>query len=342
MTKIFITGVTGYIAGDALATLYAQHPDFSYSALVRSTEKADQVKAAYPNIRIVLGDLDDSALLEKESAAADIVLHAADASDHVGAAKAIIKGIVAGHTKENPGYWLHTGGTGILTFADSDSGVYGNKSDKVYDDWEGVDELLTLPDHAFHRNVDQLVLEAGAKYADVLKTALVCPPTIYGRGRGPCSQRGRQVYELAKMTLQVKKAPIIGSGQSIWNHVHVYDLSDVYALLVDSAIAGRTDDGLWGARAYYLTENGEHIWGELSRSTAEAATTLGYLPEAKAEPIDLEAAKKYAGFEAVSWGLNSRGRAQRARELLGWKPSCPSLVGELPEILQSEWHRLQK
>lgn len=165
---------------------------------------------------------------------------------------------------------------------------------------------------------------------------------LLGRGRGPCSQRGRQVYELAKMTLQVKKAPIIGSGQSIWNHVHIYDLSDVYALLVNAAIAGRTDDGLWGARAYYLTENGEHIWGELSRSTAEAATTLGYLPEAKAEPIDLEAAKKYAGFEAVSWGLNSRGRAQRARELLGWKPSCPSLVGELPEILQSEWHRLQK
>lgn len=87
---------------------------------------------------------------------------------------------MAGHTKENPGYWLHTGGTGILTFKDSDSGIYGNKSEKVYDDWDGVEELLTLPDHAFHRNVDQLVLEAGAKHADVLKTALICPPTIYG------------------------------------------------------------------------------------------------------------------------------------------------------------------
>jgi len=106
---------------------------------------------------------------------------AADASDHAGAAKAIAAGLVAGHTKENPGYWLHTGGTGILTFEDSDRGVYGNKSEKVYDDWEGVEELLTLPDHAFHRNVDQLVLETGAKHADVLKTALVCPPTIYGK-----------------------------------------------------------------------------------------------------------------------------------------------------------------
>lgn len=104
----------------------------------------------------------------------------ADASDHAGAARAIATGLVAGHGKENPGYWLHTGGTGILTFEDSDKNEYGNESDKVYNDWSGVEELLSLPDHAFHRNVDQLVLEAGAKHADVLKTALVCPPTIYG------------------------------------------------------------------------------------------------------------------------------------------------------------------
>lgn len=107
----------------------------------------------------------------------------ADASDHVGAAKAIAAGLVAGHSKEKPGYWLHTGGTGILTFDDTDKNQYGNRSDKIYNDWEGVDELLNLPDHAFHRNVDQLVLEAGAKHADVLKLALVCPPTIYGTSR---------------------------------------------------------------------------------------------------------------------------------------------------------------
>lgn len=139
----------------------------------------------------------------------------------------------------------------------------------------------------------------------------------------------------------MQKGPIIGAGQSIWNNVHVHDLSDVYSLLVDAAIAGRTDDGLWGADAYYLTENGEHVWGELAQQTADAAAKLGYLPEAKAESINLEDAKKYAGFESLSWGLNSRGRARRARELLGWKPSRPSLVAELPAIVQSEWQALQ-
>ncbi|KAJ5625472.1 hypothetical protein N7510_001781, partial [Penicillium lagena] len=304
------TGVTGYIGGDILATLTAKHPEFSYSVLIRSAEKGDQVKAQYPAIRVVHGDLDDSALLERESASADIVLHNADASDHVGSAKAIAAGLVAGHTKENPGYWLHTGGTGILTFEDSDKGEYGNPSDKVYDDWDGVEELLNLPDHAFHRNVDQLVLDAAAKYADVLKVAL----------------RGRQVYELANVTLRLKKGPIIGAGKSIWNNVHVHDLSDVYVLLVDAAIAGRSDT----------------LLGELAQTTAEVAAKLGYLPEAKAEPIDLESAKQYAGFESLSWGMNSRGRALRARKILGWKPYRPSLVEELPEILRNEWHRLQK
>ncbi|KAJ5801652.1 uncharacterized protein N7518_003720 [Penicillium psychrosexuale] len=341
MTKLFITGVTGYIGGDSLATLVANHPEFSYSALVRTTEKAEQVKAQYPFIRIVIGDLDDSALLEQESAAANIVLHTADASDHVGAAKAIIAGLVAGHSKENPGYLLHTGGTGILSWEDSDKNEYGNRSEHVYDDWDGVDEVLNLPDHAFHRNVDQLVLQAAAQHADVLKTALVCPPTIYGKGRGPVNQRSRQVYVLANVTLRLKKGPIIGAGQSLWNNVHVNDLSDVYALLVDAAIAGRTDDGLWGPKAYYLTENGEHCWGELAKATAEAATKLGYLPEAKTEVLDPVIAKQYGGFESLSWGMNSRGRSQRARKILGWNPSRPSLVDELPEIVRGEWERLQ-
>lgn len=88
--------------------------------------------------------------------------------------------MVEGHTKERPGFWLHTGGTGILTWEDSEKGNLGEASDKVYNDWDGIGELTSLPDTAFHRNVDKIVLEAGEEHGDVLKTALLCPPTIYG------------------------------------------------------------------------------------------------------------------------------------------------------------------
>ncbi|PYH41244.1 NAD(P)-binding protein [Aspergillus saccharolyticus JOP 1030-1] len=338
------TGATGYIGGDALYALVQKHPEYSYTLLVRSAEKAKLVQEQYPSARVVIGDLDNSSLLEKESAEADIVLHTADASDHAGAAKAIAAGLAKGHSKENPGYWLHTGGTGILTYADTDKNVFGEHSDKVYDDWDGVDELLNLPAHAFHRNVDEIVLETGAKQSEVVKTALVCPPTIYGRGRGPASQRGRQVYELARVTLELQKAPIIGAGKSIWNNIHVHDLSDLYVRLVEAAVEGRRKDDpeLWGARAYYLTENGEHVWGELSRAIAKYAAELGLIGQSKAEQISLEDGKKFAGFESLSWGLNSRGKAKRAAKVLDWTPTRPSLEATLPEILEDEQRRLQK
>ena len=66
--------MTGYIAGDALYALNQKHPDYEYSALVRTQEKADIVKKAFPNVRIVLGGNDDSELLKEEAAKADVVL----------------------------------------------------------------------------------------------------------------------------------------------------------------------------------------------------------------------------------------------------------------------------
>ncbi|KAJ5218078.1 uncharacterized protein N7498_000177 [Penicillium cinerascens] len=323
------TGVTEYVGGDALATLVAKHPEFSYSAMVRSTQKAEQVMAQYPNTRVMIGDLDDSALLERESAAADIVLHTADASDHVGPARAIATDLVAGHGKGNAGYWLHMGGTGILTFEDSDKNEYGTESDKVYNDWSGVKGLLTLPDHAFHHDVDQLVLEAGANHADVLKTALVCPRTIYSEGHAHSA--------VARSTSsRTRHSDYINGPSSALD-----DSSGTMSTSTTSATC-RTDDDLWGAKAYYLKEHGEHVWGELAQSTAEAGTKLGYLAEIKAETIVLESAKKYAGFELLGWRMNSPWRAQRARAILGWKPYRPSLLEELPTVVRSELERMQK
>ena len=74
--KIFLTGATGYIGGDALYELTQAHPEWDYSLLIRTQDKADKVRAQYPDARIVLGSLDDSELLKDEAAKADIVLRA--------------------------------------------------------------------------------------------------------------------------------------------------------------------------------------------------------------------------------------------------------------------------
>jgi hypothetical protein len=59
-------------------------------------------------------------------------------------------------------------------------GWFGMPSDRVFDDLDVVDELTSLPDNAFHRNVDKIVLECGTRYENKVRTAVVCPPTIYG------------------------------------------------------------------------------------------------------------------------------------------------------------------
>lgn len=64
----------GYIGGDVLYSLVKAHPDFEYTLLVRNEERGKPVAAAYPNARLVYGTLDDADVIEKEAAAADIVV----------------------------------------------------------------------------------------------------------------------------------------------------------------------------------------------------------------------------------------------------------------------------
>jgi len=167
----------------------------------------------------------------------------------------------------------------------------------------------------------------------------------YGTGRGSVSGRGRQVYELASFILKEKYCAQIGKGLSRWNNVHVHDLSEVFELLVKAALdnSRRNDSEIWGARSYLLTENGEHAWGKLSESIGKEAHKQGLFkgntPDVRDWSID-EAVKSSAGFEAASWGMNSRGKATRARKVLGWKPNKSSLDEEIPTIVRSEAARM--
>lgn len=73
MTKIFMTGSTGYIGGDAMYAIATAHPEYEITALVRNSDKGAKVAAKFPNVKLVYGDLDSVDVLERESRAADIV-----------------------------------------------------------------------------------------------------------------------------------------------------------------------------------------------------------------------------------------------------------------------------
>ena len=117
-------------------------------------------------------------------------------------------------------------------------------------------------------------------------------------------------------------------------------MSDLFRLLVDKALAKDTSDEIWGAKGYIFTENGEHVWGDLSRAIAESAASQHYISNTEEFTLGKDEALAVAGFEAVSWGLNSRGKAERAAKFLGWKPSRPSIEDLIGEILDDERKRL--
>lgn len=127
----------------------------------------------------------------------------------------------------------------ILAWKTIREGSYGEKQEKEYNDWEGVTELISFPDEAAHRHVDKVVLAASKTTdPDKIKTAIVCPCTIYGEGRGPDNRRSVQVYKATEAFLKNKQAYVTGKGQNTWNQIHVKDLSKLYVLLGEAANAG--------------------------------------------------------------------------------------------------------
>ncbi|OHW93262.1 nucleoside-diphosphate-sugar epimerase [Colletotrichum incanum] len=339
--KIFLTGVTGYIGGDAFYALYEKYPEYEYSLLVRNDERAAPVREAYPKVRIVIGTLHDADIIEKEAAAADVVVHTADSADDEPSAKSIAKGLAASHSPDQPGFWIHVSGTGILQWYDNKHSRYGEAPlpDQDYHDIRDIDRILNFPDEAIHRNVDKIVLAANSP---AVRVAIVSPPTIYGCGRGPTNQRSIQTPELAQATLEKGFAPIIAPGKTEWDNVHVHDLSQLFVTLVAATQDGskNADAEVFGPRAYYFVESGTHTWREVAKWIAEEAHKQGYLPAPLTKEVTMKEALQSDGVSQKTWGLNSKSKAERARKYFGWEGKGKSLHEHIPELVSLEAKRL--
>ncbi|OAA62065.1 NAD-dependent epimerase/dehydratase [Niveomyces insectorum RCEF 264] len=356
--KIFLTGVTGYIGGDLFFVLYDAHPNYDYTLLVRNEARADTVRKAYPdakNIHFALGSLQDADVVSAAAAAADVVIHTGNSADDEPSTKAIVDGLVKGHTSSNPGVYIHVTGTALLTWYDVHHKRFGQppREDQVFDDWDGVARLVdTMPDDAPHRNVDKIVLAAARAHPAAVRTALVAPSTIYGRGRGPGNQFSIQVPAIAAYLLQQGFAPIAaGSGETIWNNVHIHDVSRALVALVEAALAPATRDdtapatAVFGPHAYYILENGTHLWSDVARALADTAAAQGFISSdtsVTVQSVSLADLTKPGGMSeaGLSLGTNSGGHAVRARKLLHWTPQEASLLESIPDTLATEATRL--
>ena len=226
-----------------------------------------------------------------------------------------------------------------MLFADIERKTFGEAASKIYDDWDGIDEVTAVPDTAPHRNVDKLVLSAGTEHVQSVKTAIVCPPTIYGQGRGPGNQRSQQLPELARCTLEKKHGIQVGAGLTFWPNVHVADLSVAYLKLVEAAVHGG-GKATWGKDGYYFIESGEHVWGKIAKTVASAAHKQSFIPTDEVKTLPNEEIDQLTPHGLWLWGANSRARAIRARKLLGWTAKEKSIEDETPETVAVEAKRL--
>lgn len=336
-TKIFLTGATGFVGGAVLTQVYDAHPEYDFTLFVRNEERSKPFSARYPNVKFVYGTLNDSVVIERAAAEADVVIHTAASADDTPSARAIAKGLAAGHTAKNPGYWIHLSGTGILTWYDHEHKRSGESPlpEEKYNDLEGIDRVINLPGHAAHRDIDKIVQAANS---DAVKTLIVAPPTIYGTGRGIGNTRSVQVPNLTRATFQLGYAPIVGAGKTEWDNVHIDDLAGLFLKFVEASQdpAKRENPEIFGRNGYFFARQSAHKWSDVATWIAEEANRRGYAPELATKSVPLEVVTGTGLLAAGTWGQNSKGEAERAKKYLGWHPKAAALRDTIGEAVETE------
>ncbi|KAF5267292.1 hypothetical protein FOXYS1_1835 [Fusarium oxysporum] len=336
MTKIFLTGATGYIGGDVLHTLLKSHPEYKVRALVRDVSKGAAITKSYSQVQLVTGGLDDADIIAQEAQDADVVLHLA-ATGHLKSVQNIYEALSKKPKGAKPPYYIQISGASALAAGElaDKSRVFGTGSDVIYNDLTGVDSIKSLIKQYPSRAVDNYIFSVSEQNSHV-KTALVVPPIIYGQGRGPGNQRSIQIPGLAKATLVRKKGLQVGSGDSRWGNIHIADLSRIFLSLVEKAVEGNKDEDIWGANGLFFTGAGELSFAEISRRIAVAANDFNLIPTTEVDSLDGKEIDSIIPHGSVLLGTNARAGADRARKVLGWEPEYESLEEHIPTTVIQE------
>ena len=319
---IFITGATGYIGGSFLELMISRGylQDFIISALVRREQDAEMMRKI--GVEPVVGSLDDSALLRRESARADIVFNTADC-DHQPSARAIVQGLSerAQATGTRP-ILIHTSGAGVLSTNSKGTGVplAEDPSAILWDDADAAAHAA-IPAHAPHRIVDVEVFAAAR--SGLIRTYLVVPPTVFGRGLGVFAENRMsiQLPRLVYQSLVNHRALYVGPGKAQWTNVHVADLAELYLLILDGGLRGAAPEGLEGL---YYPASEYFTWSDAADRIGQVLHRRGLISSPLAT----------TGLQpGWFWGSNVRTKCTNG-EKLGWKPTNGGTAEMLEDI---EW-----
>ncbi|KAM0332201.1 hypothetical protein ACHAQA_002476 [Verticillium albo-atrum] len=344
MVKVFLTGASGYIGGDLLSQLRKRHPDYIIRALIRDQKVAGDLEEAGlgGNFHVVLGSLDDTDVVSREAAGADIILNLAQ-TGHLKSVEVIHEALSKRGKDGKPAHWIQISGASALSAAEiaDKARVPGSGSDSVFDDLDGVADVRAIIEAHPGRAVDNYILDV-ARNTPQINTALVFPPIIYGKGRGR-KDRSVQIPELVRATLQRKRGVQVGRGLSIWGNVHIHELSELFISLVEKAVDGHSETRHWNLDGVYLTGLREKSFGEISKLVAIAAKEKGRIPSDEVDEVLGDEANQVLPHGTILFGTNARSKARRGIDHLGWNPDAvkaPLVEEEIARLVETEAARL--
>ena len=287
--RVLVTGATGYLGGAIAEALAADGRAVVGAA--RDAAGLDRVRAA--GYEAVHADLTDPGTLVRAVEGCDAVVHVAAVNGPERAATDLnaVGAMLGALLRRGSGAFVYTSGTWVL----------GDTGDSVATEkWP----CRPLDVNAWQLELEEMV-QAGR--VDDVRTAIVRPATVHGRGGG----------SLAAFVSQTRKkgAPrVVGSGHQIWSTVHVDDVADLYARLLRGIDAGGVFHAASGC-AYP------------ARDLALAAAIAAGGRRVEEWPID-EARARLGGI-ADALGMTQRVEASRARTVLGWVPRGPTALEDL-------------
>jgi nucleoside-diphosphate-sugar epimerase len=158
---------------------------------------------------------------------------------------------------------------------------------------------------AWRPAVEEMVLQAAQQN---VQSVVIRPGIVYGRGGGIPA-------ELRQSARTDGAARFVGDGENRWPAVDVDDLADLYVRALENAPA---------ASLLHAVEGSAHRVKEIAEAASTGAGVGGLT-----ESWPLEEARKTLGAYADALTLDQQVSAEKARDMLGWRPRATGILEDL-------------
>ena len=218
---------------------------------------------------------------------------------------------------------------------------------KIWSDKTSLPEIRSLPPTALHRNTETILHDTIAKHGDKINIAIMCPPDIYGKGKGLVKTHSALIpfFIHAAKGIKSGKPFYYNEGANTRSWVHIEDLMRLYLHVVEAAVSSSsststsTSSGdFFNENGYYFASTQEHSQIDVAKAVGGILHKHGVIKDAEPVQIGLEEldgmAAVYPAFPKLArylFASNSRTRAERAGEKWGYKGEAPGLLESLED-----------